>query len=208
MAISSWEWPEELGSCSADWRSPRPGACNAEKPPALRNGGGRVYRTARWQVSKGAVSAVAGPGVRGGGTSGAGAHAFGKLSLFLLSGEAFLLVVIRDVSPRLVAPPAFFIIIRYTSRPDPESLYFAPTHGSGARHSLGACPGDAPPPPPHRAAQIRQWRGSRGGASAPMTYCFSSGRGPNLKLFSRYFWCMGAVPPFSLREDFERNLRQ
>lgn len=42
VAISCWEWPEELGSCSADWRSPRPGACDAEKPPTLRNGGGRV----------------------------------------------------------------------------------------------------------------------------------------------------------------------
>lgn len=154
------------------------------------------------------MSAVAGPGVRGGGTSGAGAHAFGKLSLFLLSGEAFLLVVVRDVSPWLVAPPAFFIIIKYTGFIIILLIYQFPKASTLLPRTVRRLPGGRPSTPTPPRCSDKAVAGSRGVASAPMTYCFSSGRGPNLKLFSRYFWCMGAVPPFSLREDFEKNLRQ
>lgn len=151
MAISSWEWPEELGSCSADWRSPRPGACNAEKPPALRNGGGWVYRIARWQVSKGAVSAVAGPGVRGGGTS--GAHAFGKLSLFSSLWGGLSPCSSGHLSPACSSASLLHYNKIHCRRPVPESLYFA----SHARFRSSAFPRRLPggrpstPTPPRRS---------------------------------------------------------
>lgn len=170
------------GYLSADWRSPRSGRCLRRRKTSLT-------KERRWQ---GLVNReVAGKQGRSVGCNRTWGERWGVLwermrsgdegtvscPCFFLSGEAF---------PRLVTPPAFFIIRKiHCRRPVPESL-------SSAFHALLRSSAFARRLPRGRPSTSTPHRA----APAPMTYCLSSGQGPNLKLLLQiflvhggYFWC-------------------